>query len=427
MGQKQVKGIIKPNKAIGRRQFDLLWRSYNPKLATAISQADAKRILVDFASVAGIADFDDAAASALLTDVLSLKPGKTVTRRAFERLFVKLAQTSDAELTESLIGRGDDGDDDDDGDDGDDDGGKKDTDTDDDDDDDDDSVSVSKPTIAKELPPKHKTPPALPSAAGWYYTDDKNVWQLYDGTTSRLLTGSLTSGQKQCALNHGRFAQRPATTTSTSSKGGAIERVATGARVDFGALLEVSRATGESRHVCCVPKPSAAAYGRGAAPPGGSGGADADDAADDAEDRAADKKRGDGFKGANAASVKLCQKLTGWKTMKEPSDDDECCICMCPLAEPLEAGDMPMVMSKCVGHGFHRDCIVACKGVNNFIQCPVCSAIYGVRTGPMPSGSMKVTRSSESLPGQKGGTITIHYHFPSGEEGLPVCVIVSLV
>lgn len=416
MGQNQCKKLgVKPGHKIGRKTFDLLWRSYSPNLE-AISQEQAKKFLVDFAAVCNVPAFDDAAATALLAE-LHLKSGKRVTRRAFERLFVKAATATDTDLSESLVAAIDD--DDDKGDDDDDDDDNE------DDDDEDDvdssaSTSVKKPVVAVVLPPKHKSPPALPSAAGWYYTDDSNVWQQYDSVTSRLLNGSLTSGQKQCALNHGRFAQRPASTASTadtkksSAPASSIERVATGARVEFGALLEISRATGQSRHVCCVPKPSAAAYG--AAPAASAAAADME-AADDAEDEAAEKKRGLGFAGASAKQIKACQKLTGWKTFKNPGDDDDCAICMCPLGSPLEAGDMPMLMSRCAGsHGFHRDCIVACRGANDWLQCPVCSAIYGVRTGPMPSGSMRVNRSRESLPGNKGGTITIHYHFPSGVQ-----------
>lgn len=413
MGQNQCKKLgVKPGHTIGRKTFDMLWRSYTPTLE-AISQEQAKKFLVDFASVCNVPAFDDAAAAALLAE-LRLKPGKRVTRRAFERLFAKAATATDTDLSESLVAAIDgDDDNDDDNDDGDDDDDEKDDDE--DDGDSSASTSVKKPVVAAVLPPKHKSPPTLPSAAGWYYTDDSNVWQLYDAVTSRLLNGSLTSGQKQCALNHGRFAQRPADSADTKkSSGGAVERVATGARVEFGPLLEISRATGQSRHVCCVPKPSAAAYG---AKPAASAAAADVEAADDAEDEAAEKKRGMGFAGASAKAIKSCQKLTGWKTFKNPSDDDECAICMCPLASPVEPGDMPMLMSRCAGnHGFHRDCIVACRGANEWLQCPVCSAIYGVRTGPMPSGSMRVSRTRESLPGQKGGTITIHYHFPSGVQ-----------
>jgi hypothetical protein len=113
--------------------------------------------------------------------------------------------------------------------------------------------------------------PAPPTAAGWYYTNDDNEWTAYDGVTTRLLQGSLTSGQVSacrcgdqritsrvqvsCVLNHGAYAKPPPASTSdtsTTSKAPAV----TGCRVDFGRLLEISRRTGVARHICCVPTPS---------------------------------------------------------------------------------------------------------------------------------------------------------------------------
>ncbi|XP_074536918.1 putative E3 ubiquitin-protein ligase DTX3 [Halichoeres trimaculatus] len=50
--------------------------------------------------------------------------------------------------------------------------------------------------------------------------------------------------------------------------------------------------------------------------------------------------------------------------------------------------------------------------------CPVCNTYYGEYRGTQPEGTMKVTRSWQSLPGfEKHGAIIIEYNFPSGIQG----------
>lgn len=204
-----------------------------------------------------------------------------------------------------------------------------------------------------------------------------------------------------------RRAARPRSPTRTTSHGKYAQ--ASGARVDFGRCFEIARRSGQARHVCCVPTPSQAAYGCG-----------------DAYDQLVRSVDGaPAFAGADAKSVKRLAKLTGWSVLarSDVADDDDCCVCMCALFDDDDddlgsPDDVPVRLSRCKGHAFHRDCVVACAGgdAKDWMQCPVCMAIYGVRTGPMPNGTMKVSRTKTPLAGHTGGTITINYKFPNGTQ-----------
>jgi len=91
----------------------------------------------------------------------------------------------------------------------------------------------------------------------------------------------------------------------------------------------------------------------------------------------------------------------------------------CPICLSALAGDTCVVaLSACVGeHYFHRECIVHCYK-NKFLQCPICSTVYGIRVGTQPEGTMVVKRSGEVLEGHSDcGTIQITYKFPNGKQG----------
>eukprot|EP01128_Nolandella_sp_AFSM9_P011034 TRINITY_DN7754_c0_g1_i1.p1 TRINITY_DN7754_c0_g1~~TRINITY_DN7754_c0_g1_i1.p1 ORF type:complete len:424 (-),score=74.79 TRINITY_DN7754_c0_g1_i1:97-1308(-) len=114
-----------------------------------------------------------------------------------------------------------------------------------------------------------------------------------------------------------------------------------------------------------------------------------------------------GFTKPQDANIALCKRLTNWRTAR-PNEHD-CPICLCEF-------DEKHIKLACK-HEFHIDCIVHClKG--SYLVCPSCQVLYGVRTGTMPTGTMKVSRKSkgsESCDGYKDvGTIIVAYNFPSG-------------
>ena len=101
-------------------------------------------------------------------------------------------------------------------------------------------------------------------------------------------------------------------------------------------------------------------------------------------------------------------------------EDDVCPICLCALK--ADSGDpddeqLPVVQLVKCSHFFHRDCIAHCVN-NGALRCPVCQAVTGLLTGTQPPGSMRVSKSSASLPGYPGcGRITVSYSFPDGKQG----------
>eukprot|EP01090_Pellita_catalonica_P021116 TRINITY_DN7821_c0_g1_i1.p1 TRINITY_DN7821_c0_g1~~TRINITY_DN7821_c0_g1_i1.p1 ORF type:complete len:542 (-),score=75.08 TRINITY_DN7821_c0_g1_i1:22-1647(-) len=111
------------------------------------------------------------------------------------------------------------------------------------------------------------------------------------------------------------------------------------------------------------------------------------------------------------------------------SEDFSCSICLCLFSDEnedaMETGqeehDQIVLLQKCQGHYYHLNCIIHCFK-NGFLQCPCCNAVYGVRIGTMPEGTMRVKRLPESelaLGGYEGhcGTIVIIYSFPDGIQG----------
>lgn len=70
-------------------------------------------------------------------------------------------------------------------------------------------------------------------------------------------------------------------------------------------------------------------------------------------------------------------------------------------------------------HVFHLACVKEMvKASPEFLQCPYCKTIYGVKQGNQPPGSMEIQRISNSLPGHSHcGTIIIKYRFQNGIQG----------
>lgn len=77
-------------------------------------------------------------------------------------------------------------------------------------------------------------------------------------------------------------------------------------------------------------------------------------------------------------------------------DNEKCSICM----YEFEREDQNIVLlSDCIGHFFHDECISNCRQGKEFVKCPNCMKVYGVQTGNMPSGTMTVVKRSGRVPG----------------------------
>lgn len=123
------------------------------------------------------------------------------------------------------------------------------------------------------------------------------------------------------------------------------------------------------------------------------------------------------------------QNITQWKEVeKEITEKDTCCICLYEFFDDEENNNDTIVqLSRCGPHYYHRDCIIQCYvgpkdsdklDHDGHLTCPVCSIIYGIRTGTMPKGSMTVTTLNKSLPSYADiKTIQICYSFPNGIQG----------
>jgi len=125
-----------------------------------------------------------------------------------------------------------------------------------------------------------------------------------------------------------------------------------------------------------------------------------------------------GFVSPGKERMEACKKLTKWKIIKGPLKES-CPVCLCDLDKDI------VQLNSCVGHIFHKDCIVHCYNVQGFLKCPICNYIYGTRIGSMPDGTMNVEKKAKGelvLEGYNNcGTIVINYNFPSGTqvEGQP--------
>eukprot|EP00064_Thunnus_orientalis_P012783 superscaffoldBa00002003_g12818 len=87
---------------------------------------------------------------------------------------------------------------------------------------------------------------------------------------------------------------------------------------------------------------------------------------------------------------------------------DNCVVCLDTIQEKKTL--------KCL-HSFCAECIDSVFKLKP--ACPICNTYHGVYTGTQPQGTMTETRSWQSLPGfEHCGSITIHYHFPAGIQGV---------
>jgi deltex len=77
-------------------------------------------------------------------------------------------------------------------------------------------------------------------------------------------------------------------------------------------------------------------------------------------------------------------------------ESEKCSICQCEFGD----SDRNIVrLSRCAGHYFHLECIHDCRQGKEFIKCPNCMRVYGIQTGSMPSGTMKVAKRQGNVPG----------------------------
>lgn len=93
-----------------------------------------------------------------------------------------------------------------------------------------------------------------------------------------------------------------------------------------------------------------------------------------------------------------------------------------PLRELDEDAEEDAVqLAGCAGHFLHVGCVkqLAKSGGEGYLRCPVCSRIFGVKTGDQPPGSMEVSYDArlrcEGSP--TAGTLVVQYHFPHGSRG----------
>nr|XP_045606694.1 probable E3 ubiquitin-protein ligase DTX2 isoform X1 [Procambarus clarkii] len=139
------------------------------------------------------------------------------------------------------------------------------------------------------------------------------------------------------------------------------------------------------------------------------------------------------------ASLSTVDKLLADYTRQVSSPPDEICsICIVSLRhqsgfnEDIKHEDSPGNASCSQGsNGFGTVQLVRCKHIFHFVcvkemvkaspkflQCPYCKAIYGIRQGNQPQGSMKVEWAPYKLPGHPDcGTIIIKYSFKDGIQG----------
>lgn len=87
---------------------------------------------------------------------------------------------------------------------------------------------------------------------------------------------------------------------------------------------------------------------------------------------------------------------------------DDCAVCLDTIQEKKTL--------KCL-HSFCSQCIDSVFKLKP--ACPICNTYHGVYTGTQPQGTMTVTRSWQDVPGfEHCGSITIHYYFSSGTQGV---------
>ena len=125
------------------------------------------------------------------------------------------------------------------------------------------------------------------------------------------------------------------------------------------------------------------------------------------------------------------QRVTQWNVvpLNDISTDDSCSICISEFHgdDDMEEDDCIVHLSQCGPHYFHQNCIIRCfygpgehdRISTGHLKCPVCSSLYGTRTGTMPFGFMSVQYVPKPLPGFESVKSTIHirYSMPAGIQG----------
>jgi len=106
-----------------------------------------------------------------------------------------------------------------------------------------------------------------------------------------------------------------------------------------------------------------------------------------------------------------------------PSDDTkDCNICLCELGTKQtydENSNRVLTLSGC-DHGYHQACLEAMlqNSPSEYLQCPLCKKVHGVKTGTMPPGQISHRLINSNLPGYENcGTIEITFSFRPGLQG----------
>lgn len=107
----------------------------------------------------------------------------------------------------------------------------------------------------------------------------------------------------------------------------------------------------------------------------------------------------------------------------EPSDvSKDCNICLCELGTKQtydENSNRVLRLSGC-DHEYHQACLEAMlkNSPSEFLQCPLCKKVHGVKTGIMPPGNISHRLMQTHLPGYENcGTIEITFTFRPGLQG----------
>jgi hypothetical protein len=80
--------------------------------------------------------------------------------------------------------------------------------------------------------------------------------------------------------------------------------------------------------------------------------------------------------------------MTGLEYFSKQLKDENCVICMdswFDIDEPLEKLFLQSVIGLDCDHFYHGICLDKCIK-DQFIQCPVCTRIFGTKTGDQPEG-----------------------------------------
>jgi len=141
---------------------------------------------------------------------------------------------------------------------------------------------------------------------------------------------------------------------------------------------------------------------------------------------AATQTQSSGAHGGGQLTEDILSKFTTpWVSpATQPGDPPQCSICLLDLSDNSSYTTTtlaPVLTLMDCNHSFHSACLTAlmANSPSQFLQCPTCKKVYGVRTGTRPTtGSMKHRLLRSSLPGHNGcGTIEMHFMFTPGIQG----------